>query len=196
MAAVVVLPTWVPLAAERLLGSGVAVCSVVGFPLAHTQPTVLAAAATRLASDGATEVDMVLSIGAFLADRRTEVADEVAAVVQAFRGPTGDRLVKVIMETHLLDDETLPAACALVEGAGARYVKTTTGFTGGGATPEEVARLKVCVGDRLGVKASSGIRTLEQAFALVDAGADRLGTSAGAEIARAWEELQRDAHAV
>lgn len=188
LAAAVVLPRWVAETARRLQGSGVAVCSVVGFPLAHERPATLAAAARGLCEDGVDEIDMVLSTGALRSGQADWVTAEVSAVVETVRGLQPDGVVKVIVETHLLDDERLAEACRLVASAGAHFVKTTTGFTGGGATPEETARLRRLAPAALRVKASAGIRTLEQAAALVAAGADRLGTSAGAAIARDWEE--------
>lgn len=196
MAAAVLLPRWVPLAARRLEGTGVAVCSVVGFPLGHEYPEVLFTAATRLASEGADELDMVISTGALASGLLQEVGEEIASVVEGAHLAGRDRVIKVIMETHLLEDDLLAEGCRIAAEEGAHFVKTTTGFTGGGATPEEVRRLKRFAGDRLRVKASSGIRTLTQAQALVDAGADRLGTSAGARIADEWERMQGNADAV
>lgn len=188
MAAAVVLPRWVAETARRLTGTGVAVCSVVGFPLAHERPATLVAAAQGLIEDGADEIDMVLSTGALRSGNTDWVTAEVTAVVETARGIRPNALVKVIVEIHLLDDEGLRQACLLVSAAGADFVKTTTGFTGGGATPEETARLRRLAPAGLRVKASAGIRTLDQALALVAAGADRLGTSAGVAIARDWEE--------
>lgn len=189
-AAAVVLPRWVEQAAAELEGSGVAVCTVVGFPLAHERPATLERAASAACASGAQEIDTVISTGALRSGLEAEVELEIEAVVRAARAECGRTVVKVIMETHLLDDRMLRKGCGIVEQAGADFVKTTTGFTGGGATPAEVRRLRGMVGDRLGVKASSGIRTLDQALALVEAGADRLGTSAGTTIAREWEERQ------
>ena len=193
LAAVVVLPRWVTLVRRRLEGTGVATCSVVGFPLAHELPATLAAAARALTGAGAQEIDMVISTGALRSGETGWVAEEVAAVATAGREGAPSLLLKVIVEIHLLDDARLAQACRLIAEGGADFVKTTTGFTGGGATPEETGRLRRLASPALRVKASAGIRTLEQALALVAAGADRLGTSAGASIARAWEE-ERDAH--
>ncbi len=195
LAAVVVLPRWVSLVRRRLEGTGVATCSVAGFPLAHELPATLAAAARALTGEGAEEIDMVLSTGALRSGEESWVVEEIAAVATAGRETHPSLLLKVIVETHLLDDARLAQACRLIAEGGADFVKTTTGFTGGGATPEETVRLKRLAPPVLRVKASAGIRTLEQALALVAAGADRLGTSAGASIARAWEERQ-DAHAI
>lgn len=196
MAAAVVLPGWVPVVAAVLEGTPVAICSVVGFPLAHESLRTLESASADLVSIGADEIDMVISTGALLSGQEAEVAAEIETVVSAARRENPDCLIKVIMETHLLDDEVLVAGCRLVEEAGADFVKTTTGFTGGGATPEVVRRLRSIVGDRLGVKASAGIRSLDQAEALVAAGANRLGTSCGAEIATEWREKRNHAHPV
>jgi deoxyribose-phosphate aldolase len=131
---------------------------------------------------------MVISTGALLSGDDTAAADEIEAVVGSARKEDPTCVIKVIVEVHLLDDDALRTACGMVEQGGADFVKTTTGFTGGGATPEDVMRLRAIVGDRLSVKASAGIRSLDQAVALVNAGADRLGTSAGAAIAMEWSE--------
>ncbi len=196
MAAAVVLPGWVPVIAPLLEGTPVAVCSVVGFPLAHELPSTLEVAAAGLASNGADEIDMVISTGALCSERQSEVAREMETVVRSATKERGECLIKVIMETHLLDDAALAEGCRLVEEAGAHFVKTATGFTGGGATPEEVVRLRTMAGDRLRVKASAGIRTLEQVEALIAAGADRLGTSSGVAIATEWKEKTKHAHTV
>jgi deoxyribose-phosphate aldolase len=195
LAAAVVLPRWVSQVRRRLEGTGVATCSVVGFPLAHELPATLAAAARALTGEGAEEIDMVLSTGALRSGEEGWVVEEVATVASAGRETHPSLLLKVIVETHLLDDTRLARACLLIAEGGADFVKTTTGFTGGGATPEETGRLRRLAPPVLRVKASSGIRSLEQALALVAAGADRLGTSDGASIARAWQEGQ-DAHAL
>ena len=194
MAAAVVLPRWVPEVARALAGTGVAVCSVVGFPLAHERPETLEVAARGLITDGVDEIDMVISTGALRSGCTDWVAEEVSAVVATVRADHPSGRVKVIVETHLLDDGELTEACRQIAAAGADFVKTTTGFTGGGATPAETARLREAAPIGLRVKASAGIRTLDQALELVAAGADRLGTSAGAAIAREWEE--RNGHAV
>jgi deoxyribose-phosphate aldolase len=174
----------------------VAVCSVVGFPLGHELLSGLESATAAVVALGADEIDMVVSTGALISGRSGDVAREIETVVRAATREREGCIVKVIMETHLLEDGHLIEACRIVEEAGAHFVKTTTGFTGGGATPAEVGRLKTLVGDRLGVKASAGIRTLEQAEALVAAGADRLGTSSGVAIATEWKEREEHAHAV
>ena len=186
-AAVCVNPCYVPLAAELLQGSEVAVCTVVGFPLGANRTAIKAAEAEQAIRDGAAELDMVLNIGFLKSGRLWEVLEDIHAVVdvaRAARPPAGrDRiLVKVILETALLTDAEKETACRLALEAGADFVKTSTGFAGGGATVEDVALMRRVVGDRMGVKASGGIRTRAQAEALVAAGASRLGTSAGVAL--------------
>ncbi|WP_161540805.1 deoxyribose-phosphate aldolase [Rhodothermus marinus] len=186
-AAVCVNPCYVPLAAELLQGSAVAVCTVVGFPLGANRTAIKAAEAEQAIRDGAAELDMVLNIGFLKSGRLQEVLEDIRAVVdvaRAARPPAGrDRiLVKVILETALLTDAEKETACRLALEAGADFVKTSTGFAGGGATVEDVALMRRVVGDRMGVKASGGIRTRAQAEALVAAGANRLGTSAGVTL--------------
>jgi len=186
-AAVCVNPCYVPLAAELLRGSTVAVCTVGGFPLGANRTAIKAAEAEQAIRDGAAELDMVLNIGFLKSGRLREVLEDIRAVVdvaRAARPPAGrDRiLVKVILETALLTDAEKETACRLALEAGADFVKTSTGFAGGGATVEDVALMRRVVGDRMGVKASGGIRTRAQAEALVAAGASRLGTSAGVAL--------------
>jgi len=186
-AAVCVNPCYVPLASELLRGSEVAVCTVVGFPLGANRTAIKAAEAEQAIRDGAAELDMVQNIGLLKSGRLREVLEDIRAVVEvarAARPPAGrDRiLVKVILETALLTDAEKETACRLALEAGADFVKTSTGFAGGGATVEDVALMRRVVGDRMGVKASGGIRTRAQAEALVAAGANRLGTSAGVAL--------------
>ena len=186
-AAVCVNPCYVPLASELLQGSEVAVCTVVGFPLGANRTAIKAAEAEQAIRDGAAELDMVQNIGLLKSGRLREVLEDIRAVVEvarAARPPAGrDRiLVKVILETALLTDAEKETACRLALEAGADFVKTSTGFAGGGATVEDVALMRRVVGDRMGVKASGGIRTRAQAEALVAAGASRLGTSAGVAL--------------
>ncbi len=186
-AAVCVNPCYVPLAAELLQGSEVAVCTVVGFPLGANRTTIKALEAEQAIRDGAAELDMVLNIGFLKSGRLREVLEDIRAVVDLARQaalPAGrDRiLVKVILETTLLTNVEKETACRLALEAGADFVKTSTGFAGGGATVEDVARMRRIVGDQMGVKASGGIRTRAQAEALVAAGANRLGTSAGVAL--------------
>jgi deoxyribose-phosphate aldolase len=187
-ASVCVNPCYVPLAAERLAGSPVAVCTVIGFPLGATQTAVKATEAELAVRDGATEVDMVLNVGMLKSARHEYVEKDVRAVVEAARssrrGGTGTKraLVKVILETALLTDEEKVIACVLAQNAGADFVKTSTGFSRGGATAADVAMMRRVVGEKMGVKASGGVRTLEEARTMVAHGATRIGASASVAI--------------
>lgn len=171
-----------PLAAELLRGSEVTVCSVVGFPLGAALPAAKAREAQLAIEAGAGEIDVVLNIGALKdGDLRALLAD-IRAVVGACH--ERDVPCKVILETALLTDEEKIIACAAAGVAGADYVKTSTGFGGGGATVEDIALMRLVVGPGVGVKASGGVRTREDALALVRAGATRIGASAGVAIVR------------
>ncbi|MDK2464275.1 MAG: deoxyribose-phosphate aldolase [Candidatus Korarchaeota archaeon] len=185
---VVVNPYYVPLAARLARGSSLKVCSVVGFPLGATLPEVKAREAELVGRQGASEVDMVINVGALRSGLDDIVLEDVRGVVRAFRGVVPGGVVKVILETGLLKREEIEAACALVEEAGADFVKTSTGFGPRGATVEDVRLLRNLVGDRLGVKAAGGIRTYEQAVAMIEAGANRIGTSSGVKIAEGAPE--------
>lgn len=177
-ASVCVNTCWVPLAHEKLAGSEVKTCCVVGFPLG-AMLTEAKAAETRLAVEaGADEVDMVINIGWLLDGEFDAVRDDIAAVVKAADG----KCVKVIIEACLLTDEQKVKACELSVEAGATFVKTSTGFSTGGATVADVALMRKTVGDRCLVKAAGGIHTADEARAMVEAGADRLGCSAGIQI--------------
>ena len=177
-ASVCVNTCWVPLAHEKLAGSEVNTCCVVGFPLG-AMLTEAKAAETRLAVEaGADEVDMVINIGWLLDGEYDAVRDDIAAVVKAADG----KCVKVIIEACLLTDEQKVKACELSVEAGATFVKTSTGFSTGGATVPDVALMRKTVGDRCLVKAAGGIHTADEARAMVEAGADRLGCSAGIQI--------------
>jgi deoxyribose-phosphate aldolase len=167
------------LIAERLAGSASTTCVCVGFPLGAAS-TAAKVAETREAVDrGAREIDMVINIGALKSGDRDYVERDIAAVV-ACAAPRA--IVKVIFETCLLDNEEIAALCAMSERAGARFVKTSTGFNSGGATVEHVRLMRGAVGDRLGVKASGGIRSLQAAMDMINAGATRIGTSSGIQI--------------
>lgn len=181
-ATVCVNPVWVALAARLLRGSGVAVCSVVGFPLGATTPDVKAYETRRAIVDGATEIDMVINIGALKSGDLRLVEQDIEAVAAACRacGATS----KVIIEAALLTDEEKVTACTLAKAAGADFVKTSTGFGPGGATMADVALMRRVVGDDMGVKAAGGVRDLEQMRAMVAAGATRVGASAGVKIVR------------
>ena len=177
-ASVCVNTCWVPLAHEKLAGSEVNTCCVVGFPLG-AMLTEAKAAETRLAVEaGADEVDMVINIGWLLDGEYDAVRDDIAAVVKAADG----KCVKVIIEACLLTDEQKVKACELSVEAGATFVKSSTGFSTGGATVADVALMRKTVGDRCLVKAAGGIHTADEARAMVEAGADRLGCSAGIQI--------------
>ena len=187
-ASVCVNPCYVPLVAEALAGSPIAVCTVIGFPLGASQTAVKAAEAELAVRDGATEVDMVLNVGKLKSGQYEYVEKDVRAVVAAARssrrGGTGTKraLVKVIIETALLTDEEKVIACVLAQNAGADFVKTSTGFSHGGATAADVAMMRRVVGEQMGVKASGGVRTLEDAETMVAHGATRIGASASVAI--------------
>lgn len=169
---------YVGLAVRELEGTGVATCSVVGFPLGAGASASKAFEASEAVSHGASEIDMVLAVGRLLAGEEDYVREDIRSVV----GASGGALVKVIIETCLLTDELKELACRLAEEAGASFVKTSTGFSSGGATVGDVALMRRIVGDRLGVKASGGIRTREDAERMVAAGASRIGASASVAI--------------
>jgi deoxyribose-phosphate aldolase len=179
-AAVCVHGAWVRRCARALAGSGIAVCAVVGFPLGAMSSAVKLFEARQALDDGASEIDMVLAIGAFKAGEHEYVQKEIAAIAQLCheRGA----LLKVILETALLSDAEKVAACSIVRAAGADFVKTSTGFAQQGATVHDVALLRRSVGPALGVKASGGVRDEVTARALLEAGATRLGASASVAI--------------
>jgi len=174
-----VQPSYVSLATGALRDSGALVVSVVGFPHGCDRSTVKAHAAELAVRDGAAEVDMVMNVGRLKSGRNQAVADEVAQVVRAIPGVP----VKIILETCLLTDEEKVMACRMVRDSGAPFVKTSTGFhPAGGATLADVRLLRATVGPDFGVKAAGGIRTLAHAQGMLEAGANRLGTSASAAI--------------
>ena len=181
-ASVCVNPSFVKLSAELLRGSPVKVCTVIGFPLGATSPEVKAYETETAIRDGATEIDMVINIGALKAKDFDLVARDISGVVQVAHA--AGALVKVIIETSLLTHEEKVTACLLAKEAGADYVKTSTGFAGGGATVEDIALMRRVVGPEIGVKASGGVRTYEDAIKMVEAGATRIGASAGVKIAQ------------
>ncbi len=178
---VCVNPVRVRLVAEALANSGVRTCSVVGFPFGATTPEAKAAEAAQAVVSGAGEIDMVIHVGALKEGRLDAVRDDIAHVRRATQGA----LLKVIIESCLLDDAEKQAACRLAAETGADYVKTSTGYGGGGATLADVALMRGVVGDRLGVKASGGIRDFATAAAMVEAGATRIGASASVAIVTA-----------
>lgn len=172
--AVCVNPWFVPLVARLLAGGPALACSVVGFPLGATATEAKVAETAYAVREGAREIDMVITIGALKDGQLDHVRNDIRAVKRA----SGDALVKVIIETCLLDEEQKVTACRLALEAGADFVKTSTGFGAGGATAADVALMRRTVGPGMGVKASGGIRTFEQAAAMIAAGATRIGASA------------------
>ena len=180
-----VQPCWVSLAARALAGSGAKVASVVGFPHGVDRADVKASAASLAVADGAGEIDMVQNVGALRSGRAAWVAADIEAVVRAVPGIP----VKVILETAVLTEEEKTLACRLAVDAGAAFVKTSTGFhPAGGATAADVRLMRAVVGPSVGVKASGGIRTLGDVLSMLDAGANRIGTSASAAILGAMPE--------
>ncbi|HEL1619385.1 TPA: deoxyribose-phosphate aldolase [Streptococcus suis] len=177
-ASVCINPTWVSFAAEGLKGTDVKVCTVIGFPLGANTPAVKAFETIDAIENGADEIDMVINIGALKDKNYDLVLEDIKAVVAA----SGDKLVKVIIETCLLTDEEKVKACELSKQAGADFVKTSTGFSTGGATVEDVALMRKTVGPDMGVKASGGARSYEDAIAFIEAGATRIGASSGVAI--------------
>ncbi|WP_312221916.1 deoxyribose-phosphate aldolase [Streptococcus parasuis] len=177
-ASVCVNPTWVSLAAESLKDSDVKVCTVIGFPLGANTSAVKAFETKDAIANGADEIDMVINVGALKAGNDALVLDDIKAVVDA----SGDKLVKVIIEACLLTDDEKVRACQLSKEAGADYVKTSTGFSTGGATVADVTLMRKTVGPDMGVKASGGARSYEDAIAFIEAGASRIGASSGVAI--------------
>lgn len=182
-ASVCVNPVYIPLAARLLKGTGVKVCCVVGFPLGAIAPEQKAAEAASCVAMGAEELDMVIHVGAAKAGDWALVQRDIEGVVKAAAGHT----VKVIIETCLLTDEEKVKACEAAKAAGAHFVKTSTGFSTGGATTHDIALMRKTVGPEMGVKASGGIRDYETAMAMIEAGANRIGASAGIAIVAAAE---------
>jgi deoxyribose-phosphate aldolase len=178
-ASVCVNPVWVKTAAEELKGSDVKVCTVIGFPLGASTAAVKAAETADAIQNGAEEVDMVLAIGLLKSGADEAVETDIRAVVEAAESKA---IVKVIIETSLLTEEEKVCACELSLRAGADFVKTSTGFSTGGATVEDVALMRKIVGDKAGVKASGGIRDLNDLRAMAEAGANRIGASSGVKI--------------
>ena len=177
-ASVCVNPTWVEHAKKGLEGTDVKVCTVVGFPLGATTSAVKAFETKEAIQNGADEIDMVINVGALKSGNLALVESDICAVVEA----SGDKLVKVIIETCLLTDQEKVVACQLAQKAGADFVKTSTGFSTGGATIADVKLMRETVGPDMGVKAAGGARSYADALAFVEAGATRIGTSAGVVI--------------
>ncbi len=184
-ASVCINPYWVPLAAEQLRGSAVKVCTVVGFPLGATLPAVKRAEAAEAIKLGAQEIDMVINVGALRSGDYDAVRLDIRGVAEASHA--GCALLKVILETALLNDQEKVAGCLLAQAAGADFVKTSTGFGPGGATVYDVELMRFVVGESLGVKAAGGVRSLEDLKKMVSAGATRIGASASVKM---MEEAQ------
>ncbi|MCY9666241.1 deoxyribose-phosphate aldolase [Paenibacillus alginolyticus] len=178
-ASVCVNPTWVSYAAEQLANSNVKVCTVIGFPLGATTSATKAFETTNAITNGATEIDMVINIGALKDGNNDVVENEIKAVVEA---AAGKAIVKVIIEICLLTEEEKVRACELSAKAGADFVKTSTGFSTGGATADDIALMRKTVGPDMGVKASGGVRSLEDMQKMIAAGATRIGASSGVKI--------------
>ncbi len=185
-ASVCVNPFWVPLVAAELHGTEVKTCSVVGFPFGATTTAAKVAEATEAITSGAAEIDMVLNIGALRAGENETAEADIRAVAQACHAKGA--ILKVIFETALLDDEQKRTACRLSVSAGADFVKTSTGYSKGGATVADIALMRAEVGPNIGVKASGGIRTLENLRAMVVAGASRIGASASVAIVLSMDD--------
>jgi len=181
-ASVCVNPTHVKLSAQLLKGSHVDVCTVVGFPLGATPPAVKAFETQQAIRDGATEIDMVINIGALKSQDYKAVLEDIGTVTRAAHA--GNAIVKVIIEAALLTDEEKVIASQLSKSAGADFVKTSTGFGPGGATVNDVALMRKVVGPNIGVKAAGGVRNLADAEAMIAAGATRIGASAGVKIVK------------
>ena len=177
-ASVCVNPTWVNFAAQALKATDVKVCTVIGFPLGANTPELKAFETSDAIQNGANEIDMVINIGALKSRNFDLVERDIRAVVEAAKGT----LVKVIIETCLLTDEEKVKACQIAQKAGADFVKTSTGFSTGGATVTDVALMRKTVGPDMGVKASGGARSYEDALAFIKAGATRIGASSGVAI--------------
>ncbi|MED4453436.1 deoxyribose-phosphate aldolase [Metabacillus fastidiosus] len=180
-ASVCVNPTWVELAAELLKGTEVKVCTVIGFPLGANTPETKAFETKDAIDKGAEEVDMVINIGALKDKNDALVERDIHAVVEAAKGKA---LTKVIIETSLLTEEEKIKACEIAVKAGADFVKTSTGFSTGGATTADISLMRKTVGPEIGVKASGGVRDLEGAKSLIEAGATRIGASSGIAIVK------------
>lgn len=181
-ATVCVNPSFIPQAVKTLKNTEVSVCTVVGFPLGATSKATKAFEAAEAVRRGAKEIDMVINVGFLKSGRTEDVLQDIRAVVEAVVGADNSAIVKVIIETCLLTDDEKVMACLLSKEAGAHFVKTSTGFSTGGATVQDIALMRNTVGAEMGVKASGGIRNTEQAIAMIKAGANRIGASAGLEI--------------
>lgn len=173
-------PSYVKTAANELQGTGVKVCAVIGFPLGATTSAVKAFETAEAVDNGAEEIDMVIHCGALKNEEKQYILDDISAVVRSAKG----RTVKVIIETGLLSDQEKVLACQLAKEAGANFVKTSTGYGPGGATVADLQLIRETVGSSLGIKASGGVRTAEDVKKMIEAGATRIGTSAGLTIVK------------
>lgn len=178
-AAVCVNPYWVPYCSENLKDTDVKVCTVIGFPLGATSTATKVFETKQSIKDGATEVDMVINVGELKSNNDEAVKHDIDAVVEAAKGVA---ITKIIIETSLLTEDEKVRACKLAKEAGADFVKTSTGFSGGGATIQDITLMRETVGSEMGVKASGGVRDLEATKAMIDAGATRIGASSGVDI--------------
>jgi len=177
-ASVCVNPWNVSFCANILKDSQISVCTVIGFPLGANTSIIKSSEAIQSIADGATELDMVINIGALKNKDFEQVENDIRQIVKVSEG----NLVKVIIETCLLSDEEKITACQISQNAGAHFVKTSTGFSTGGATVEDIKLMRNIVGEKLGVKASGGIKNMDDTLAMIDAGANRIGTSSGVSI--------------
>ncbi|PKR85243.1 deoxyribose-phosphate aldolase [Heyndrickxia camelliae] len=180
-ASVCVNPSWVPYCADLLKDTDVKVCTVIGFPLGANTPETKAFETRNAIENGASEVDMVINIGALKSGNEELVEKDIKSVIEAAKGKA---LTKVIIETSLLTEDEKVRACKIAVKAGADFVKTSTGFSTGGATPEDVALMRKTVGPKIGVKASGGVRSVDDAEAMIQAGASRIGASSGVKIVK------------
>ncbi|MBD7983112.1 deoxyribose-phosphate aldolase [Sporosarcina sp. Sa2YVA2] len=185
-ASVCVNPAWVKTSSECLDGSQVKVCTVIGFPLGASTTAVKKFETSDAINNGATEIDMVINIGALKSGDDATVKEDIVAVVEAAKGSA---IVKVIIETSLLTDIEKRKACELAVSAGADFVKTSTGFSTGGATVEDIKLMRAVVGPEMGVKASGGVRSFSDMEMMIEAGATRIGASSGVQI---MQGLQSD----
>lgn len=188
-ASVCVNPFFAPLAAELMRGSPVKVCTVAGFPLGATATDSKVFEAQQAIQHGAQEIDMVMNVGALKSRDESAVEEDIRRVAEVCH--RGNAICKVILENCLLSEEEKVRACKIAVQAGADFVKTSTGFNTGGATAEDVALMRATVGPKIGVKASGGIRTLEDVKTMIAAGATRIGTSSSVKIIQEIEEMKR-----
>ncbi|ODA38887.1 Deoxyribose-phosphate aldolase [Desulfosporosinus sp. BG] len=183
-ASVCINPSYVPLAAKLLKDSAVLVCTVIGFPLGSTSTASKAFEAQEAVKNGALEVDMVINVGVLKERREDAVFQDISAVVEATREANPNAITKVIIETCYLNDDEKILACKLAKKAGAHFVKTSTGFGSGGANTHDISLMRQTVGTEMGVKASGGIKNLQQVLEMVEAGASRIGASAGVDLVK------------